>query len=192
MALCFAKRYFIIVMAFSLLLISCAPPAFAVQRVPIVRSDAEYPATPEEVVEEYVRKDAEGVRLSGQKFREIRDLFMWEEAGFDVATIITGYDIRTMDIGPEMARVSVTYRELGEFSPFEFRPDKKEVTESFMLKKDGNLWRITEPEIFPHVLLDTMVSMFERNVEIDPRDDNYARMLIQFRNLKETEDKNAD
>ncbi len=187
----FANRYFITIMAFSLLLISCAP-AFAVKRERVVRSDAEYPATPEEVLEEYVRKDSLGARISSNRFPEIMDLYTWQEAGFDVAIIITGYSIKPLGIGPDEAHISVTYRELGEFLPFEFRPDKKEVTETFILKKDGNRWRITEPEIFPHVSLDTMVSMFEHYTEIDPRDDDFARMLKQLKILKEKEDKHAN
>ena len=166
--------------------------SLAAHREPIVRSDAEYPATPEKVVEEYVRKDADGARLSGVKFREIRDLFMWEEAGFDVATIITGYNVKILDVGPEIARISVTYQELGEFSPFKFRPDKKDVTEVFLLKKVGSRWHITAPEIFPHVSLDAMISMFKRYVEIDPRDNDFVRMLKELENVKEREDTFAD
>jgi hypothetical protein len=174
------------------LMFSFCGECLAERREPIVRSDAEYPATPEKVVEEYVRKDAEGARLSGVKFREIRDLFMWEEAGFDVATIITGYNVKILDVGPEIASISVTYQELGEFSPFKFRPDKKDVTEVFLLKKVGSRWRITAPEIFPHVSLDGMISMFKRYVEIDPRDNDFVRMLKELENLKEREGTYAD
>lgn len=191
MALYFPKRCFIMIMALSVLLVSCAPPAFAVQTEPVVRND-EYPATPEKVVEEYVRKDSLGARISGNRFPEITDLYTWQEAGFDVAIIITGYSIEALDIGQDAARISVTYQELGEFLPFEFRPDKKEVTEIFTLKKDGNGWRITEPEIFPHVLLDSMIEDLERDHEIDPRDDNYSRMLEQFKKIKEKENEHAD
>ena len=185
------RKYTVSAVAVFLMFSFCGE-CLAGRREFIVRSDAEYPATPEKVVEEYVRKDAEGARLSGVKFREIRDLFMWEEAGFDVATIITGYNVKILDVGPEIARISVTYQELGEFSPFKFRPDKKDVTEVFLLKKVGSRWHITAPEIFPHISLDAMISMFKRYVEIDPRDNDFVRMLKELENLKEREGTFAD
>ena len=159
----------------------------------IVRSDAEYPATPEKVVEEYVRKDAEGARLSGVKFSEIRDLFMWEEAGFDVAIIISGYNIETLGIEPDTAHISVSYYELGEFSsPDKWKPNRTKSTEIFILKKDGNRWRIAEPEIFPHVSLDTMIENLERDLEGDPRDESTFNILNRLKKVKEEEIEYAD
>ncbi len=187
----FRGKCIVLTIAALLILIACTQ-ALAVHGEPIVRSDAEYPATPEKVVEEYVRKDAEGTRLSGDKFQEIKDLFMWEEAGFDAAIIITGYRTKALDIGPETARIAVTYQELGEFlSPDQWKPNKKESTTIFILKKDGNRWRIAEPEIFPMVSLDTMIAMFEHDVEIDPRDEDCVRFLNQLKTLKEKENKHA-
>ncbi len=158
-----------------------------------MRSDAEYPATPEKVVEEYVRKDAEGARLSGMKFREIRDLFMWEEEGFDVAIIITQYVIKTLSVEPDVARIAVSYYELGEFcSPDQWKPNRTKSTEIFILKKDGNRWRIAEPETFPRVLLDTTIENLERDQEGDPRDESTLNILNQLRKVKEEENRYAD
>lgn len=175
------------------LMFSFCGECLAVRREPIVRSDAEYPATPEKVVEEYVRKDAEGARLCSVKFREIRDLFMWEEAGFDVAIIITRYDIKTLSVEPDTARIAVSYYELGEFSsPDQWRPNRTKSTETFILKKDGTRWRIAEPEIFPRVLLDTMIENLERDHEGDPRDESTLNILDQLKKVKEEESRYAD
>jgi hypothetical protein len=66
MAIPILKKHTIPVIVVFLMFSFCGE-CLAVLREPIVRSDAEYPATPEKVVEEYVRKDAEGARLSGVK-----------------------------------------------------------------------------------------------------------------------------
>ncbi len=186
MELCFPKRCFIIIMVFSLLLISCAP-AFAVQTECVVRSDTEYPATPEEVVEEYVRKDAEGARAFGKRFDEIRDLFMWEEAGSDGFTIIAGYDIETMSVESEKACIEVTYRELGDTNLFEWIPNNRKTVITFILKKDGKRWRISGPQTTPHVLLDIAIDHLKRFIDLEHNE--YAiETLKQLNEIEETEE----
>lgn len=176
-----------------LLMFSFYAECLAARTEPIVRSDAEYPATPEKVVEEYVRKDAEGARLSSVKFREIGDLFMWEEAGFDVVIIIKRYEIKTLSVESDMARIKVRYYELGEFSsPDQWKPERAISTETFILKKDGNRWRIAEPEIFPHVLLDTMIENLERDHERDPRDEGTLNILNELKKVRGEERRYVD
>ena len=178
----FGKRCTVFIITILLMLISCAQ-ALAVHREPAARSDAEYPATPEKVVEEYVRKDAEGARLSGDKFQEIRDLFMWEEAGFDGFTVITGHTIKTLSVGPDNAAVLVTYQELGDTSVLNWTPGKRKWTVTFALKRDGTRWRIAEPEILPHVLLDVAIDYLERFIASE--DNEYVmKTLKQLKEIK--------
>ena len=178
----FRGKCIVLTIAALLILIACTQ-ARAVHREPIVRSDAEYPATPEKVVEEYVRKDAEGARLSGDKFQEIKDLFMWEEGGSDGCTVITEYDIKTLSVGPAEASVLVTYQELGNTSVLNWIPGKRKWAVTFILKKDGNRWRIAEPEISPHVLLDVIIGYLERSIVFD-NNEYTIEVLKQLKEVK--------
>lgn len=187
MALYFPKRCFIIVMVFSLLVVSCAPPAFAVQREPVVRSDAEYPATPEDVVEEYVRKDALGARAFGDMFGQIRDLLMWEDEGFDGFTIIAGYDIAPLSVESERACIEVTYRELGDTNLFAWVPNKRKTVITFVLKKDRGRWRISGPETTPHVLLDAAIDHLKRFIDLE-HNEHAIETLKQLDKIRGTEE----
>lgn len=125
-----------------------------------------YPATPDKVVKEFVEMDFEGMRIGWGRggFEDHSEYVLWDdEPGWDGCSIISGYDIKTLQSGSDTARISVTYHVLGEFTgPYKWKSGRKKRAIVYLLKKDGGRWRIAEPMTSPHVSIDTIIKDLER------------------------------
>ncbi len=106
------------------------------------------------VVQKFCRLDAAGKRLSSDFHDLIQPLVSWEEEpGWDVLTRIQSFKIVQEEDSGSSARVKVIYEvtavpdDTGNMIPTR---QKEEVI--YTLKPIKGRWRITEPQLMPHVL----------------------------------------
>ena len=109
-----------------------------------------FASSPEDVVNEYIRLDAEGARSSSDRYGEIRRLMDWEEdqdePGWDCIYITRSHRILASDIKEESAAVTVRYEILyhvcsGAQGLEAIRKDSVDDVKFELALRDGE-WRI--------------------------------------------------
>lgn len=118
-----------------------------------------YPGTPEGVIAGYLKADANGMGLSSDTCQEIFKYAVWPEApGWDTFTVVRSYEIQKTSPSKDGVNVKVEYLLAGEMRGEEFIPkNKKEGVTYHLVQVDGK-WKVAEPQLQPHVLLEKAVA----------------------------------
>ncbi|MDX2252141.1 MAG: hypothetical protein NW202_07640 [Nitrospira sp.] len=140
--------------------------------------------SPAEIVKRYVRLDQKGARLDAMAFDALSPYVEWKkEPAWDQIVVIqeahVPEDYRKWDIIDNLdVVIPVTYRVRGSVSlkTASFVPDEKTEEVRFHVKAVGNLWRIVEPMIAPHVGVARMVN-FAREAELQEKDETQRSTL---------------
>jgi hypothetical protein len=112
---------------------------------------------PKEVVQHYCQLQAEGYGISSGGWEKIGPLVAWsDEPGWDTAIVISDYKIGKIEIVGKKAMVTVTYFVLG-IDSVEFVKSKRKETIKFELGMIDGSWKITGPQIIPHVKKEFMI-----------------------------------
>lgn len=106
---------------------------------------------PAQLVRDYATRDSAGAFLRHDPWIETAVVCPAAVPGYDVATVIAGFDVGEPVRTGDSARVPVTYHELGELILDEFDPARAEVTETFELVRTRYGWRIVGPQVQWHL-----------------------------------------
>lgn len=120
-------------------------------------------ATPEDTVKAYCELDANGARLTSTTWVKVLPYIAWsEEAGFDRAVVISGFNIgKVQKKNDREAMVTVEYQVLGTVSG-DYTSARKTESISFKVSMTNRGWKITEPDFMPpHVLARAMTKHLE-------------------------------
>lgn len=129
--------------------------------------------SPQDVVKKYFTADLNGVRLSGQTYKTIKPLIVWEhEPGWDFAFITDDVKIYNMQkISNTEVSVEVRYRIVGilsgdDLSEYYF----KEVID-FVVTREGARWKIKKPIFPPHISSVAAVKQIEELIRTEGAED---------------------
>jgi hypothetical protein len=112
---------------------------------------------PKEVVQKYCQFQAEGHGITSGGWGKIGPLVAWsDEPGWDTAFVISDYKIGKVEIVGTKAMVTVTYFVLGVDSVEFIKSKRKEIIKFELGMIDGR-WKITGPQIIPHVKKEFMI-----------------------------------
>lgn len=132
--------------------------------------DVRYPDTPEQVVNDYLRLDAEGAELSKDGRVRLQRLNPSNVAINYQRTlntpVIVSYKILQVKIVGDKATVAVEYELIGVMTDhfFDFKPRRKKKKIEVLLGKIDGLWRI-ESEIWPHMSWQAVVRHIKEGIE---------------------------
>lgn len=128
-------------------------------------SGKDYPNTPEAAVEAYCRSDFNGDGLDSDSVKKLWQYTTFEDGpGYDTVTIISGFKVvSTQMISTNMARVTVKYNTLVKDAEIYEQPIIKKGVETtvYKLQKQGGRWKITAPQLQPHISLERMIKHLE-------------------------------
>jgi hypothetical protein len=123
----------------------------------------EYPLKPEEVVKAFCRSDIRGDGLSSDSWRNLQQYTIWEDApGWDTAVIISHFETVPIRAQSYKAEVKVFYRILGRQSGDDVTLKRNSETRIYRLQKKKGVWRITEPQLPPHISARTAIDHLEK------------------------------
>jgi len=130
----------------------------------------EYPGAPASVVAAYIEADGEGLALDGDTADAVLKYTAWKETpGWDSYTVIKSYDIGEVGHTGNKASVQITYHVVGQVSGPEFTVKSSEEKVTFELEKKNGKWRITDPQIGPHLTIEGAIKTIESgSVKDDP------------------------
>jgi hypothetical protein len=144
-----------------------------------------YPATPEGVVEAFCIEDFNGAGTSSETWKRIQQYTTWLDGpGWDTVLIVNSFKIMETKQNLKDAEVKVMYKAIGELiNTFHEKVEDKIVT--FKLVKEGDKWKITEPQTYPHISVETAIkgiqmtiNYYEKNKE-KYKADKRARIRVE-------------
>lgn len=124
-------------------------------------AESRYP-DPVQLVREYLVRDADGEFLLAEPWLPTATLCPNSIPGYDVATLIEGFEIGQVVLHPDTVRVPVTYERIGEMSSglaFEHQPRIE--TDTFTVIRTRYGWRIDGPEWWWQVSAYTALDRFQ-------------------------------
>jgi hypothetical protein len=113
-------------------------------------------STPTQLVTEYVTRDSRGDRLGSNPW--FLKVVTWpDDPGYDSYTLITGFDVSPVALGPDTARIRVTYRTAawitaGDATRPRVIPHDSAESQLFTVVRKGGRWLIDSPQLDQHVL----------------------------------------
>ncbi len=142
--------------------------------------------TPVKTAKLFLQYDQEGARLSSDESARIDDLETDNlyEPGWDISTLTTGYEIKSIKEKGSEATVSVLFRSAWETEE-DFEKEKvKDQEAELQLRKVDGCWKIAPPVYNPHVSVAVLLKHF-RNLETEaskhPNSQNDKEYLIWVR-----------
>lgn len=143
--------------------------------------------SPVDIVKKYVRLDQKGARLDPMGFDVLESYVDWKtEPAWTHVVVIQDVavpeDYRKWDILDNLdVIIPVTYRVRGsvDLKTAVFLPDERTEEVRFHVKGVRNAWRIIEPTIPPHILLNRMVN-FVREAGLQEKDDDQRGALASL------------
>jgi len=140
--------------------------------------------SPTEIIKNYVRLDMKGARLEAKSFDALRPYIEWtEEPAWGSILVIQNVEVvddyRQWDIINNLEVViPVSFHVLGSvhFETALFVPEEMTEEVRFRVKAVGNIWRIVEPMIPPHVGFKRMVN-FVREAQLREQDQSHRGVL---------------
>jgi hypothetical protein len=134
-----------------------------------------YPGAPASVVAAYVEADGEGLALDGETAPALLKYVVWTETpGWDSYTVIKSYDIGEVGYSGDKASavkasVQIIYHVVGEVSGPEFTAKTADEEVTFEVVKKNGKWKISEPQIGPHLTIEGAINTIESgSVKDDP------------------------
>lgn len=132
------------------------------------------PQTPVEVVKAYLAADARGFALTSDDAKNtLKYTTSTDAPGWDAFSVTEAYSCKASKESDNNATVEVTYQNLGVISGFNFKSDPGKEVVTYKLVKEGDAWKIDEPQLQPHVASSVAMKYLQSN-----RDDE-ARSSIQ-------------
>jgi hypothetical protein len=143
--------------------------------------------SPADLVKRYVRLDQKGARLDVMGFDVMAPYVNWrEETLWSRVVVIQGADVsedhRTWEIRDNLdVVIPVTFHVQGEvdLKTATFVPGERKEEVRFHVKAVGNVWRIIEPMIPPHVGMTRIVN-FVREAKLEEKDEGQRRLLASL------------
>lgn len=118
-----------------------------------------YPGTPEGVMAGYLKADGDGMGLSSDTCQEIFQYAVWPEApGWDTFSVIRSFEIQKTSPTKDGVNIKVEYLLAGEMRGEEFVPRNKKEGVTYKLVQEAGKWKVAEPQLQPHVLLEKAVA----------------------------------
>jgi len=147
-----------------------------------------YPATPEGVVEAFCIEDFNGAGASSETWKRIQQYTTWLDGpGWDTVLIVNSFKIMETKQNLKDAEVKVMYKAIGELiaHPNTFHEKVEDKIVTFKLVKEGDKWKITEPQTYPHISVETAIkglqmtiNYYEKNKE-KYKADKRARIRVE-------------
>ncbi len=140
--------------------------------------------SPADIVKRYVRLDQKGARLDAMGFDVLAPYIDWnDEAAWDHVIVIQRVDVaedyRKWEILDNLdVIIPVTFEVRGsvDLKTAVFIPDERTEEVRFHVKAVGNVWRIIEPMIPPHIGVTRMMN-FVRQAGLQEKDDGQRGAL---------------
>jgi hypothetical protein len=156
--------------------------------MPVCSSAEQYdhPLTPEEVVQKFCQLDADGMRLSGDTWRQrILPLVTWTEEAGGMIFVIDSYKVGKAKVNGDKATVPVDYVTIGSTDYIQFsNPSPKWVNPySYHLVKKNGAWKIDGPLSAPHVHLKITIDSLRRLQKEEPSRKSALEAIIQKINV---------
>lgn len=147
---------------------------------------------PQDVVEAYVKADAEGATLSSEKYASsvIPSIVLssqYETPGWDTVSIVERSEvigIEPMEDAYDIQKVKVQYHIIADCAD-ELMPKAYFESYSFRVHKMGNKWMIVNPtDLRPHVSLPAFLRHVHVLLRADPERKGLETMLLAAESLK--------
>jgi len=142
---------------------------------------------PKGVVKEYCRLDFEGARLSSETRSQVASLIAWEEErGWDQAVIVSKYRVTNVVVRGNHGTARVEFKVLGRLEGDEpFIPGRRLEAVHFGLERTGDVWKIKNPIVPPHVSVRSMIQQLRGQIEQEKEGSEHrAQMEEQLRQLE--------
>jgi len=127
--------------------------------------------TPEKTAKAYLDYDLKGERLSSRVSAKI-DKLMTEnefEPGWDVSTLVTGYEIKAVTEEGQQAIITVLFKNAWQVSTT-FKPKEiKDELNAIHLKNIKGCWRVAPPFYQPHPYSEPYVNHLEELIKSDAK-----------------------
>ncbi len=115
---------------------------------------ATYPSTPSQVVQSFCENDFKGAGLSSKTNSVLFELTSWEDSpGWDTTVVVDHFVVGSPKIKGNEAEVPVSYEVLGSIAA-QFSKNQHEEKISYLLNNVKGLWKISKPQIPPHISIE--------------------------------------
>ncbi|HYW70649.1 MAG TPA: hypothetical protein VE961_06430 [Pyrinomonadaceae bacterium] len=122
-------------------------------------------ATPQDVLNKFLKLDFDGARLDSDGFKQVFPLTDWPDApGYDSSIIVSSYKVGEPQFRGAEAKIMVTYEVVGmiagntTWEAFADNPKsetfKDEVNIPYVLVLKNGKWKVHEPNQAPHISID--------------------------------------
>lgn len=125
----------------------------------------------EKTVKAYLDYDLKGARLSSRVSVKI-DKLMTEnyfEPGWDVVTLVTGYEIKAITQEGQQAIITVVFKNAWQISTTFRSEDIKDELNAIHLKNIKGCWKVSPPFYQPHLYSDSIVNHLEELIKSDAK-----------------------
>ena len=138
-----------------------------------------YPVSPKELIERYLKLDADAAGLAPETWPELGQYTSFPQAPkWEAFVVIDRYEITKIMEGHTRAQVRVTYRPLGRLSD-KFTPGTAPEPTTFYLSKVQDQWKVDSPPIMPHVSFEVMQKRLNAKSATNPKEKKANDALIQ-------------
>lgn len=161
---------------------------YASDAQPTQKEVAAYPATPEGVVEAFVKADFNGIGAGWSgAWSEIQRYTTWlDSPGWDIGNIVADFKITKIRKKSDTADVKVEYKSIGDLS-FEdvpiFNEAKTNEVVLYKLIKKNNWWKIESPQLPPHVGVKKVIEHLKLISEEEKNPQNIKKIRQVLRNI---------
>jgi len=119
-------------------------------------------------VNQYCKLDYKGARLQTSTYDRISNFTDWEEEpGWDSVVVVKDFKTKSSHVAGNGASVSVEYTEYGKLNGSEFLAKRGTETITFRLRKLNGVWKITSPEVPPHVSPGALIAHIEELISAE-------------------------
>jgi hypothetical protein len=146
--------------------------AFVAMMIPLFITGTAFASqcdTPEKTAKAYIQYDLEGARLGSDVSARIDKLETENrfEPAWDDATLVTGYEIKSIKQKGQEGVVTIVFKNAWETSTrFKFEEIKDEIVEMH-LKESAGCWKVAPPFYKPHLYSESIVNHLEKLIKSD-------------------------
>jgi hypothetical protein len=152
---------------------------FLIGIVPAGAASGSYPTSPKELIENYLKQDADAAGLAPETWPELGQYTNFPLAPkWETFVVIDRYEITKIMEGHTRALVGVIYHPLGQLSD-KFTADTKPENVLFYLNKVKDQWKVDSPPLVPHVSFDVMKKRLNANSLANPKEKKANDALLQ-------------
>lgn len=159
---------------------------YAADKTQATQKETVYPATPEGVVEVFCIEDFNG----NYTWKRIQRYTTWLDGpGWDTVVVVKSFKIVGTKQQLRNAEVKVMYKTIGELvaHPWILHEKIEDKIAIFKLIKEGDKWKITEPQDCPHISVETAIKdlqgypigYYEKNKDEFKKEGERARIRVE-------------